>query len=403
MELAAHASGQYPPWWQGCRFDRAIRAWAAGETTEVVRATIQLLLLGEPGRHGTGCIPNSALLEVVPARGTAELADIIRVQHVSGDVSTISLKAYSQGRERFQGATIDYLWLDEEPDASIFSESLTRTNIARGPSVLTFTPLKGMSTVVKRYLLDKSPDRYVTTMTLDDAAHYSAEDRARITAQYPEHERDTRTRGIPQMGSGRVFLVDEEKLLVEPFECPRHWVRVGGLDPGWTHFAAFCECWWDRDLDVFYLVRTLRLREQTVLQHVNAVRSWRLRWAWPHDGRQQTLAGAGVPLMRQYRDAGLDMMSEKATFEDGGMSVEAGVAEMHDRMRGGRWKVFKGQNDGWLEEYRLYFRKDGLLIKENDDALAASRYALMMRRFGQTDRGRASFHRVIEYPRLGIV
>jgi hypothetical protein len=246
--------------------------------------------------------------------------------------------------------------------------------------VLTFTPLKGMSTVVKRYLLDKSPDRFVVTMTLDDAAHYSAEDKARIAAQYPDHERDTRTRGIPQMGSGRVFLVDEEKLLVDPFECPKHWIKLGGLDPGWTHFAAFCELWWDRDLDCIYLARTLRLREQTVLQHVNAVRSWRLRWAWPHDGRQQTLAGAGVPLMKQYRDAGLDMMNERATFEDGGMSVEAGIAEMHDRMRGGRWKVFRGQNDGWLEEYRLYFRKDGLLIKENDDAISASRYALMMKR-----------------------
>jgi phage terminase large subunit-like protein len=403
MELAAHASGQYPPWWQGYRFDRAIRAWAAGETTEVVRATIQLLLLGEPGQHGTGCIPKSALVEVVPARGLADLADIIRVQHASGDVSTISLKAYSQGRERFQGATIDYLWLDEEPDASIFSEALTRTNIARGPSVLTFTPLKGMSTVVKRYFHEPSPDRHVTTMTLDDAAHYSAEDKARIAAQYPEHERDTRTKGIPAMGSGRVFLVDEEKLLVDPFECPRHWVRLGGIDFGWTHFAAFCECWWDRDLDIFYLVRTLRLREQTPLQHVEAVRHWRLRWAWPHDGRNATLAGAGVPLMRQYADAGLDMMHEKATFEDGGMSVEAGVQEMHDRMRGGRWKVFRGQNDGWLEEYRLYHRQDGLLVKENDDALSASRYALMMRRHGQTDRGRASFNRVIEYRNRGIV
>jgi hypothetical protein len=30
--------------------------------------------------------------------------------------------------------------------------------------------------------------------------------------------------------------------------------------------------------------------------------------------------------MKQYADAGLDMMLEKATFEDGGMSVEAGVA-----------------------------------------------------------------------------
>ena len=55
MELAAHVSGQYPSWWQGYRFDRAIRAWAAGETAEVVRTTIQLLLLGESGQHGTGC------------------------------------------------------------------------------------------------------------------------------------------------------------------------------------------------------------------------------------------------------------------------------------------------------------------------------------------------------------
>jgi hypothetical protein len=102
----------------------------------------------------------------------------------------------------------------------------------------------------------------VTRMTLDDADHYSPEDKARIAAQYPEHERDTRTKGIPAMGSGRVFLVDEEKLLVEPFECPSHWVKLGGMDFGWTHFAAFCECWWDRDLDIFYLVRTLRLRNR---------------------------------------------------------------------------------------------------------------------------------------------
>jgi hypothetical protein len=84
MELAAHVSGQYPSLWRGYRFDRAIRAWAAGETAEVVRATIQLLLLGEPGQHGTGCIPKSVLLEVVPARGTAALADVIRVQHSEG-------------------------------------------------------------------------------------------------------------------------------------------------------------------------------------------------------------------------------------------------------------------------------------------------------------------------------
>ena len=169
------------------------------------------------------------------------------------------------------------------------------------------------------------------------------------------------------MGSGRVFLVDEEKLLVDRIECASHWVKVGGLDPGWDHPSGFAEIWWDRDLDIIYLVRSTRLRHQTPLQHVEVVRHWRLRWAFPADGKSQTLAGAGISLARQYADAGLDMMHEHATHEDGGMSVEAGVAEIHDRMRGGRWKVFRGENEELLEEYSMYHRKDGLLVKEGDD------------------------------------
>ena len=86
---------------------------------------------------------------------------------------------------RFQGATIDFIWFDEEPDASIFSEGLTRTNTTRGPSILTFTPLKGISQVVKRYLREPSPDRHVTTMTLWDAAHYSDEDRRAYSCSIP--------------------------------------------------------------------------------------------------------------------------------------------------------------------------------------------------------------------------
>jgi hypothetical protein len=161
--------------------------------------------------------------------------------------------------------------------------------------------------------------------------------------------------------------------------------------------------WWDRDLDVVYLVRTLRMREKTPHQHVDAVRHWNLRWSWPHDGRNSTLAGAGVPLMQQYADAGLDMVHEHAQFDDGSNSVEAGIQMMIDRMRGGRWRVFKGQNDGWLEEARLFHRdSNGMLVKEGDDAISASRYAMMMLRHGHTASSRASFYRKIEYPNLGI-
>jgi phage terminase large subunit-like protein len=255
METAMHVSGFYPDWWCGYRFDRPIQAWACGETNEVLRGSMQKLLLGEPA--GTGCIPKHALIEIVPARGLGELVDIVRVGHVSGGVSTIFLKSYAQGRERFQGATIDFAWLDEEPDEDIFFEVLARTTVTAGPLIMTFTPLRGMSSVVKRYINETSPDRRVVKMTVDDAAHITPQMKAQLIAQYPDYLRDVRLYGVPMVGEGRVFTIPEEKLLVDPFEYPKHWTRLGGIDFGFSHYAAFCELWHDRDIDVVYLVRTI--------------------------------------------------------------------------------------------------------------------------------------------------
>ena len=53
---------------------------------------------------------------------------------------------------------------------------------------------------------------------------------------------------------------------------------------------------------------------------------------------------------------------------------------MLTRMQSGRFKVFKHHND-WWEEFRLYHRKDGKVVKEGDDLMCATRYALMMLRF----------------------
>lgn len=109
--------------------------------------------------------------------------------------------------------------------------------------------------------------------------------------------------------------------------------------------------------------------------------------------------------MKQYADAGLEMMFEHAQFEDGSTSVEAGVLQMLDRMRGGRWKVFKGDNDAWLDEFRTYHRdaKTGLIVKEADDAISASRYGMMSLRHGRTHAERARFNREINYPKMNII
>jgi len=89
--------------------------------------------------------------------------------------------------------------------------------------------------------------------------------------------------------------------------------------------------------------------------------------------------GSGEQLAKQYKDQGLKMLGERATFADGTNGVEAGIMEMIDRMQTGRWKVFSTCTK-WLEECRLYHRKDGIIVKKNDDLISASRYAYMMRR-----------------------
>jgi phage terminase large subunit-like protein len=171
-----------------------------------------------------------SLIWFLPA--APDLLDSIKVRHVSDGVSVIGLKSYQRGRESFQGETLDYLWFDEEPPADIFTEGLTRTNVNQGPVWVTFTPLLGMSETVRRFLLEPSPDRSVTTMTIDDVGHFTAEEKAKIIASYPAHEREARTKGIPTLGSGRIFPVPEETLAIEHREFPRHWPRIGGMDFG---------------------------------------------------------------------------------------------------------------------------------------------------------------------------
>jgi hypothetical protein len=53
-------------------------------------------------------------------------------------------------------------------------------------------------------------------------------------------------------------------------------------------------------------------------------------------------------------------------------------------MQTGRWKVAAHLND-WWEEFRLYHRDDGKIVKEGDDLLCASRYAMMDLRYAKTE------------------
>lgn len=225
--------------------------------------------------------------------------------------------------------------------------------------------------------------RHVTSMTIDDAEHYTPEQRQAIIDSYPPHEREARISGIPSMGSGRVFAVAEEDITVAPFEIPSHWPQINGMDFGWDHPYACINLAWDRDADCVYVCKEYAARETTPIMHAASVKPWGdwIPCAWPHDGLQHD-KGSGEQLAEQYRSQGLNMLPERATFDDGSNGVEAGVMDMLTRMQTGRWKVFSTCG-GYLQEVRLYHRVNGLIVKLKDDRISASRYGLMMLRHAE--------------------
>jgi hypothetical protein len=226
--------------------------------------------------------------------------------------------------------------------------------------------------------------RAIVRMTIDDAEHYTEEQRASIISSYPAHEREARIKGIPSLGSGRVFPIPEDKIAIEICAIPNEWAQINGVDFGWDHPFAAVNLAWDRDADVIYVTKTYRQKESTPVIHAAAIKPWGdwIPCAWPQDGYQHD-KGSGKGLASQYGDQGLNMLEDHATHEDGGNGVEAGVMEMLDRMQTGRLKVFKHLEE-WFGEFRLYHREDGKIVKERDDLLSATRYAIMMKRFAET-------------------
>lgn len=395
FETAMHATGKYPADWEGKRFTHPIAGWVGAPTGQLSRDNPQRLLLGRPGEWGTGAIPGDDIVGLKRASGNVpDLIETIQVRHVSGGISSLTLKSYDQGRIRWQGETLHLVWFDEEPDEEVYSEGVTRTNATKGIVYLTFTPLLGMSQVVTRFLKEKPFGTHVTNMTIYDALHYTEEERKAIIAAYPKHEREARAMGVPIMGSGRVFDTPEDTFAILSPMIPPHWPRLAGMDIGWDHPTAVVWMAWDRDTDVVYLYDAYKASETTIAVHAATIKGkgpW-IPVAWPHDALQHD-KNSGETVAKQYRNEPykVNMMPFKATHPPergklegtGGYSFEAGVMEIQERLRTGRLKVAKHLND-WFEEYRLYHRKDGLIVKENDDLLSATRIGLMMLRHAKT-------------------
>ena len=230
-EMSYHLTGLYPKWWKGRRFRQPIVGWAGGVSNETTRDIVQFELLGspdDPEAFGSGTVPRKHIIKTERKPGVPNAKSVALIKHVSGGNSSLFFKAYEMGVEKWQGRSVDCIWLDEEPSREIYSQAVTRTLDRRGMVYMTFTPEAGMTETVASFMNNLKPGQSLDNATWDDAServmsmkgnrgHLNEGVMEQILSSYAPHEREMRRYGRPSIGSGLVFPIPEEKILIDPF------------------------------------------------------------------------------------------------------------------------------------------------------------------------------------------
>lgn len=365
-ELVCHMTLDYPDWWEGKRFKNISTIWIVAESGALFRDSLQKTLLGDPGEDiGTGMIPLAdknngiGLVEwkAMPSIGGAIGSFIVK--NKKGKFVSVIVKTNEMSREQFQAAKVDIVAFDEEPKPEIYTECLMRlmgTGKEPGIAMFAFTPLKGLSEVVLKFLPDgqfpergspvDEPDKYICRVEWQDVPHLSKEDKETMLKEIPANEREARTKGVPGLGSGRIYPVEESFIVVPSFKIPDHWPRAFGLDfaspNGYTAAVWVAE---DPNTKVRYIYSEYKRSKQIDEYHIEAIRS---KGDWIPGGCDPASGVRDNGTMRSdfYRSKGIDLTA-------GQNAILGGISSILSQFETGTLKIMSHCVE-FLKEYRVY-------------------------------------------------
>ena len=245
------------------------------------------------------------------------------------DGGRIMFPSVDQGRDGFQGSTVDLVWFDEEPnDEAVVNECLIRLVDRHGAKMmLTLTPLRGMTWLHDRWVAQPSDDVRVHWVHGEDNIHLPAGALNRILRQYGAHERAARERGEWTTLEGRVYQDFRRDLHVVPsFHPPDDWERVAAIDFGTRNPACILLGAVDPSDDTLHLIDEHYRAEWTLRQHAAAYR----RMIATHPPPVWFVAdpadrGARLSLAREH-----DIQTVGALKKTG--SVRAGINAVSERL-----------------------------------------------------------------------
>jgi hypothetical protein len=226
-----------------------------------------------------------------------------------------------------------------------------------------------------------NPSRYVVTATMSDVPHLTAEAREAILKSTPLHQRNARETGVPSLGAGKIYPIDEELITVKDFDIPAWYPRAYGMDTG---FKATAAAWiaYNLETGIGYIYDTYKrggpaggtgyddpamVDNTEPILHAEAIKA---RGDWmqgvadaaairPTDGKQY---------LHIYQNLGLKLeLPDKR-------SLEANILAVWTALTNGKLKIFKSCL-AWFDEYRIYRRdENGQVVHANDHIMNATQY-----------------------------
>ena len=316
--------------------------------------------------------------------------DFIRIRNVFGGISTIGFKSCDQGREKFQGASLDFVWFDEEPPRDIYEECRMRVIDRRGDIFGTMTPLKGLTFVYEEIFLNRHGDGEVwyEFMEWNDNPYLSGEEIARLENCLDEEQLQSRRYGKFSSVAGLVYPeFDEHIHVIQPFSVPKEWQDGISIDPGLNNPLA--ALWFAVDYDDnVYVVYEHFAAGKDIDYHAAEIKRICSNLDWHTDGRGRICALIDSAA-KQHTLSGVKSVCE--LFYERDILVNPDVDK--DLFSGiSRVKSYLNEKNGLpnlyifsscvnlIREFKGYFWGNGDVPKKTDDhALDALRYFLMSR------------------------
>lgn len=318
----------------------------------------------------------------------AGVIDFILVKNVFGGVSKIGFRSCDQGREKFQGTSLDFVWFDEEPPYDIYRECQMRVIDKEGEIFGTMTPLKGLTWVYNEIFLNENDNSEVwyEQISWEDNPFLSQKEIELLSSSLSKDELEARKDGKFVNCEGLVYTeFDENVNVIEPFNIPADWQDNISIDPGLNN--PLSAHWYAKDYDGnIYVVAEHFEAQRSVEYHATRIKeiSDNLGWKRCSNG----MIGALIDSAANQRT----LASEKNVVElfyDNGILVNPrvnkdlfsgiSVVKRYLRSSDGKSRLFIFKTCvNMIKEIKSYWWGGGdNPIKKDDHCLDELRYYLM--------------------------